>query len=229
MKKSAFGVVQQASLVEQVRDNILAAIIKGELPPGDRLSESDLARRMGVSRGPVREAARLLEQRGFLRSEPRRGFFVRAVTINDIKNLHELRSCISIYAARKAKEVATAEDIQTLRGLYDGVCAVARGRDDPLAPLEANYAIHRFIFQLTGNPRYTALLEDILWEGRQIASLVNKAEDTSGAYFVETLLPLIDAFENGDAQSVGAAMGEFLQINHESVLEFFELHVDSVS
>lgn len=229
LEKTAFGVVQQASLVEQVRDNILAAIIKGELQPSERLSEAALARRMGVSRGPIREAARLLEQRGFLRSEPRRGFYVRAVTIEDIIHLYELRTCISVFAARKAKKLAKAKDIQTLRGLYNDICALADSPKDLLAPLEANYAFHRFIFKLANNPRFTALLEDAIWEGRQIATLVNQADDTSGNYFVETLLPVINAFENGDCDSVAAAMEEFLRVNNESVLEFFRLYVDSVS
>jgi len=226
-KVSSFGIVEQQSLVEQVRDKILGAIVKGELRPDERLSEADLARRMGVSRGPVREAARLLEQRGFLRSEPRRGFFVRALTLDDIEHLYEIRSCLSVYAAKKAKELATPEDIRTLRGLYTAVCAVATGRDDPLAPLEANYAFHRFIFSLTKNPRFIEFYEDMIWEGRQIASIVNLAESTAGAYFVETLLPVIEAFENGDSDQVGRAMAAFLKENHEGILEFYHQYMAS--
>ncbi len=217
---SAFGIVRQESLVEQVRDRILGAIVKGELQPGERLSEADLARRMGVSRGPVREAARLLEQRGFLRSEPRRGFFVRALTIKDIENLREMRTCLSIYAARKAKENATADDIRILKELFEKV-REASASDDHLAPLEATYALHRFIFYLTDNPRFMEFLEDIIWEGRQIATLVNLADQHPGDFFIETLEPFVDAFENGTPDQAAEKMGEYLRINHEGVLEFF--------
>ncbi|NQV45162.1 MAG: GntR family transcriptional regulator [Rhodospirillales bacterium] len=228
-KASAFGVVEQQSLVEQVRDKILGAIVKGELQPDERLSEADLARRMGVSRGPIREAARLLEQRGFLRSEPRRGFFVRALTLDDIEHLHEIRSCLAVHAAKKAKELATPDDIRTLRDLYTAVCAVATGRGDPLAPLEANYAFHRFIFSLTKNPRFIEFYEDMIWEGRQIATIVNLAESTAGAYFVETLLPLVIAFEEEGCDQVGEAMKVFLQVNHEGILEFYHQYMASDS
>jgi len=227
--ESTFEVVEQQSLVEQVRDKILGAIIKGELQPDERLSEADLARRMGVSRGPVREAARLLEQRGFLRSEPRRGFFVRALTLDAIEHLHEIRSCLSVHAAKKAKEMASPDDIRKLRDLYNAVCAVATGRGDPLAPLEANYAFHRFIFSLTKNPRFIEFFEDMIWEGRQIATIVNLAESAPGAFFIETLLPLLDAFENGDADQVGQAMAVFLQVNHDSVVQFYHQHMATIS
>ena len=226
---SSIGVVRQPSLVEQARDRLLGAIIRGELKPGERLSEVEIARRMGISRGPVREAARLLEQRGFLRSEPRRGFFVRAVTVEDIKNLHEVRSCISVYAARSAKENAKPGDIQKIRDLYNDVCAVATGRDDPLAPLEASYALQRAIFRMTNNPRFVEVFENIIWESRQVATLVNIGDAQSGAYYVETLLPLVTAFEKGTPDDVGEAMKEYLRVNFEDLLEYYREHPGTIS
>jgi DNA-binding GntR family transcriptional regulator len=226
---SSIEIVQQPSLVEQARDRLLGAIIRGELQPGERLSEVEMARRMGISRGPVREAARLLEQRGFLRSEPRRGFFVRAVTVEDIKNLHEVRSCISVYAARSAKENAKPEEIRKIRDLYNDVCAVATGRDNPLAPLEASYALQRQIFHMTDNPRFVEFFENIIWEGRQVATLVNIGDARSGAYYVETLLPLVKAFEFGTPDEVGEAMKEYLRVNFEDLIEYYRQHPGTIA
>jgi len=75
--EQSFHAVSALTLVEQIKEQIQQAITNGKLLPNQRLSESEIASKLGVSRGPVREAARLLEQSGLLISLPRRGFFVR--------------------------------------------------------------------------------------------------------------------------------------------------------
>src|SRR5262249_28792386 len=79
-----FEPLPSLSLVTQVKDRIMRAITNGDLLPGQRIVEGAVAQRLGTSRGPVREAARLLEQRGLLVSLPRRGFFVRQFEAKEI-------------------------------------------------------------------------------------------------------------------------------------------------
>jgi len=102
-KKSQFEQLRQTDLVEQVRDKLVAAIATGELEPGQRIVEAELARRMGISRGPIREAARLLQQWGILSSEARRGFFVRKVSLEEIDNLVDYRILLGDLCCQKGR------------------------------------------------------------------------------------------------------------------------------
>ena len=219
--KSGLDVIWQTNLVEQVRDKLLGAIVNGELQPGERLVEAELARRLGVSRGPIREAARLLEQRGFLRSEPRRGFFVRTFSLDDIDALFELRSCVQAFAARKAASQATSDNIQKLRDLYEDIRVAGAEKGNPLASMEANFAFHRFLCELSGNPRIVEVFDSLIWETRQIATLANLAEETPGEFFIEHDRPILDAFETGDAESLGDAVARYLEVSRDSVKEFY--------
>jgi len=79
------------TLSEAVSDRLLRLIAQGELKPGDRLNEVHLAVRFGVSRGPVREAARELEGKGVLQSRPRLGFYVATVTSREIVDVYEAK------------------------------------------------------------------------------------------------------------------------------------------
>ena len=220
-QSGSFEIVKAPTLVAQVRDRILQAIVQGEIKPGERLSEADLARRLGVSRGPVREAGRLLEQSGLLQSEPRKGFFVRTIRIEDIENFFEFRTGIIVHAARLAKERATPKDKAMISQIYQRICDVAADERNPLAALEANYDLQRYISGITGNPRFTAAIEEIILEGRLIATILNLVEHKPGLFYTETMPPLIEAFQTGTPDEVAREMEIFLNRNHEAVLQFY--------
>ncbi|WP_438887958.1 GntR family transcriptional regulator, partial [Bacillus cereus group sp. BC306] len=80
------AVIQQHNLVEQVAGYLTQAIIQQHFLPGERLSEVQLSRALGVSRAPDREAARLLESRGLLISKPRKGFFVGGLNTVELED-----------------------------------------------------------------------------------------------------------------------------------------------
>ena len=85
-----FATIQQRDLVNQIADMLTEALLKGDFAPGAHLAEAQLARDFGVSRAPVREAARLLESRGMLVSQPRRGFFVRTFNAAELDDVYDL-------------------------------------------------------------------------------------------------------------------------------------------
>ncbi len=85
------------------------AIIGGRFAPGARLNEVHLAAEIGVSRAPLREAARLLENRGLVVSQPRRGFFVRDLTAAALDDAYDLRLCLERHAGRAVCATLTAE------------------------------------------------------------------------------------------------------------------------
>ncbi|MEQ9490684.1 MAG: GntR family transcriptional regulator [Alphaproteobacteria bacterium] len=219
---SQFVELTQSNLVEQVKDKLLAAIVSGELAPGDRVVEADLARRMGISRGPVREAARLLQQLGVLSSQARRGFFVRRVTLEEIEDLDDYRICIESYAAKKAVSRATQTEIGHLRELYNEVLAAEKRFDtEPLGALDATLNLHRYIFEICGNPRLAEAFENIVVQIRQIATLVNLKDVESETFFGRYLLQVVEAFESGDPQRVEKTIVSYLSFNRDQVKRFY--------
>ena len=93
------GIERQRPLTLEVRDELERMILDGEVAAGERLNELTLAEQMGVSRGPVREAARLLENSGLVTYLPNRGFFVRKFSAEELDNLYELRIIIETAAS----------------------------------------------------------------------------------------------------------------------------------
>ena len=90
------------------------AILKGELKPGERLMEIQLAQKLGVSRTPVREALRKLELEGLVIMIPRRGAIVADITVQDLNDVLEVRQALEELAVRKACDCATEEQPLTL-------------------------------------------------------------------------------------------------------------------
>ncbi len=119
--------VRPQSLVDSVAERLEAAIMAGELQPGSRISEQALAAALGVSRGPLREAIRRLEGRKLLQRTPNIGVHVANVSIQDLKNLLQVREALEGMACRLAAQAMTDKEIVELRrllaehGRQDGV------------------------------------------------------------------------------------------------------------
>lgn len=118
------------NLNETVRDAIIRQIAKGTLKPGERLNEVHLAQRFGVSRGPIREAARELEGMGFLDSRPRLGFYVATFTPQQIIDLYEVKHWID---RALVQDVMTYLDRATVLDIRADVDSIDRSAKEPFA------------------------------------------------------------------------------------------------
>lgn len=94
--------MRDTSLAKLVREDLLEHILKGDIKPGDRISEPDVASRLQVSRVPVREALRELESSGLVVSRKHAGVFVRAIEAKEVQDLYEIRSLLDSFAGAKA-------------------------------------------------------------------------------------------------------------------------------
>lgn len=125
-------------------------IIEGALAPGEHLVETELATRLGVSRGPVREALQTLSQDGWVELRPRHGAFVRQPSEGEVDEFFQVRALLEAECARLA---ATNVDEQTAHDLRekvaDGWSAVAAGEESRL--VAANARLHLAITELSGN------------------------------------------------------------------------------
>lgn len=115
------SMARHPSLAERVRDEIERRIEAGMLAPGDKLNEADWAARLEVSRGPVREAFRALEQAGLVRNEKNRGVFVRSVSAREAVELDGLRTILEEAACRMLASQIDAAQVAALRERLDAM------------------------------------------------------------------------------------------------------------
>jgi len=222
----SFEALPTQSLVSQVKDRILRAITNGDLLPGQRIVEGEVAQRLGVSRGPVREAARLLEQRGLLVSMPRRGFFVRQFEAKEIEDLYELREWIEVAAVRSAAVRASAAETRSLRQRHGEIAAAARKKAQPEL-IDAIIDFHRTICALARNARLMRLFDEIAIEVSQILSVLGVALDEMGMP-VEVQASLVEALETKDAARAEREMRRYVVQAKIEVLEHYRRRLATV-
>jgi DNA-binding GntR family transcriptional regulator len=109
------------TIPEQIADDVSNAIVNGEYRGGERIREQELATLFGVSRGPVREAIRALQERGLVNFFPRRGAYVVDVTLDTIVEVFNVRACLMGLAAR---DLARRKDPQLINDLRAGIVDV---------------------------------------------------------------------------------------------------------
>ena len=114
-------VVRRHSLTALVRDEIERNIIEGVLAPGAKLNEADWAARLQVSRGPVREAFRALEQAGLVTTEKNRGVFVRVVSLAEADEIYAVRAVLEEAACRMLASSIDAAQLAGLRTQIDAM------------------------------------------------------------------------------------------------------------
>ncbi len=117
------------TLTSIVREAIEDMIISGELAEGDRVNESALAARLQVSRGPIREAVRGLDQAGLLRNVTNQGAFVRELSLEEIRDLYDIRVALGGLVGRLFVERATDADMDALSALVAAMDEVAHADD----------------------------------------------------------------------------------------------------
>ena len=133
--------VQNASVA--ATELIREAILDGRLDPGSRLKEEELARELGISRTPVREALLMLQAEGLIETVPNRGAVVRTHDAEDLIDLYQLRALLEGYAARQAAARVTDEEIGLLRESCDRFDKIAG--DDFRELVKENLLFHRAI------------------------------------------------------------------------------------
>ena len=199
-----FESVEATDLVGLVEAQLVRAIVEGRLAPGSRVYEADIARRMGVSRAPVREAARRLERQGVLVARPRHGFAVRTISVQEIDDLFEVRLSLEMTAIELACRKADDAGIARLRALIDTMV-----REAPTLPqhdrIATDLAFHTLISELSGNAHLHRIYANTQTEMQMIIALIDAVYDDP-ATLAATHYPIVDALQRRDASAARAAM-----------------------
>lgn len=169
-----FQPVQARGLTQEAARQLYEAIVEGRLQLGQRLSEAALSREMGISRGPIREAQRQLEQQGLLTFSPRRGFFVRELTPEQIDDVFGVRIVLETHAVKLAAARADDEGLARLAAWRDAMIALDRRRNlTPSEFVEQDLALHRLIVELSGSEALPPLFDSVINQVRLGLSLIN--------------------------------------------------------
>ncbi len=152
-----------AVLSQTVVTELKRLIYSGEFEPGERLNEATLALRMGTSRGPIREAMKVLAGLGLVTSIPNKGMFVRQLSVRDMVEVYELRAVVFAFAAERASENFSKKDAPAFEQLLDEMDA-ACDADDGTLYYELNLAFHELILGLSGNKRAKQAYDDYVKE-----------------------------------------------------------------
>src|SRR5882762_6384548 len=167
-------VARPVPLRQSVYEALVELVVGGRLGPGEHLVETDLARQLGVSRQPVREALHRLEAEGWVDLRPNQGAFVHVPTDHEVDELLDVRELLEAQMARLAARAASPAGIARLRAIwYEGQSAVASGETKQV--VAANNEFHAALARVAGN----AVLADLArivsrrvrWYYRQVAPL----------------------------------------------------------
>lgn len=214
-------VVRQHSLTTLVRDEIERHIVEGALAPGDKLNEADWAARLRVSRGPVREAFRALEQAGLVRTEKNRGVFVRVVSLAEADEIYTVRAVLEEAACRMLAARIDAAQLSKLRAHVDAMRDALDAHDHD-AYTRANVAFHDSIVASAGNNKLYGTYRRLVGE----LSLFRRAALVAHADAMERSLDehraILTALASRDADRAAALMHAHVNGGRQRVHEACE-------
>jgi DNA-binding GntR family transcriptional regulator len=155
---SHIAVVESPSFRDQVRRALEAALVAGELKPGELYSAPALGERFGVSATPVREAMLALAKDGFVVAERNRGFRVVEISEADLDEISQIRLLLEVPSTVEVAKIASADVFDRLAGIADEIVAAA-ARGDLIDYLDSDRRFHVELISQLGNDRLTELVD----------------------------------------------------------------------
>ena len=204
MTHPTIALLQNSSLTSVVQQELERRIVQGELAPGAKLLEAALAEQLGVSRGPVREAFRMLEEAGLVRQEKNRGVFVRHIPLAEAMEIYELRAMMEEAVGRQLAATITAEQLRRVRAMVDMMeRAVKAGDADQYHLL--NLEFHDALVATTGNRKLTLLYRRLINE-LSLFRRLNLVDSRQLPMSASEHRAIVRAIASGDAEAAGRAM-----------------------
>ena len=214
--------VETPQLWEVVTDRIRQAIVSGALPAGTKLIETELAKRFGTSRGPVREAIRELAREGLVAELPRRGTVVSTLTARDLAEVYAIREGLELTASKAVIDLASDAELTELGEALRAMEAARRSQADYGAVAEHDFAFHRRLVALAGNRRMTGINDTML---AQTALLLRTAAEANPTLRSDLDRPvhqaMLDALRARDVRRAQEAVEEHYRYAEERLFAQF--------
>jgi DNA-binding GntR family transcriptional regulator len=196
------------TLVNICQAEIERMILAHELERGGRINELALAARLGISRGPVREACRTLTQAGLLETHTNRGFFVRKLAQKDVIDLYDLRAGLMRLAGELIVQRVTEEQLAGLRTFVDGM-EKACAQNDTARFQELNAAFHATLVEAADNRRLQEIYDGLVKELRLFRQLGLASSEAMTASNSEHRA-IVDAIAAHDATRAALTMADHI-------------------
>lgn len=207
-------------LRDVVFNTLRRAILRGELLPGQRLMEIQLADKMGVSRTPVREAIRKLELEGLVVMVPRKGAEVAHISGQNLRDVLEVRRALEELAGELACARMTEEQYKKLEQANKTFISVLEN-DDITIIAEADEAFHSVIYQATGNERLVQMVSNLKEQmyRYRIEHIKDRAQRN---ILVEGHCEIMKALDARDVEAVKKATREHINLQESSVMKMIK-------
>ena len=212
---------ERRGLTEQVADSIRQAIFSGSFELGERLNEADIADRLHVSRGPVREALTQLRQEGIVTMSWHRGAFIMELSAADVSELYSLRTVLEVFAIRQAAGAATAADLAAMNAV---LAAMSKAGDDQsdFDMIQLDVQFHDELYRAAHHDRLGTAWSSI--RSQVLLSLLVKRH-TSNEYYRDLVIAehqlLFDLVSSRDADACEAALREHISATYERLAASF--------
>jgi DNA-binding GntR family transcriptional regulator len=204
-------------LRDQIYQLIIDRLLRGELPPGSRVIESELATQLGVSRTPLREALFRLEQEGFLQADLARGFTVVPLTAREVREIYPIiwtLECLALSTIAQAERVPLADLDQVNE-------ALAQGQDDPADKLTLDSRWHDTLLRNCPNRRLLQMITSL----KQIAYRYERAymrEATLVETSIEQHRAISKTLHNGDLAQAAALLEQNWRFGMNALLQHLD-------
>lgn len=212
--------VRDTSLGSLVRDEVLALILRGELQPGQRINEPDVAARLGVSRVPVREALRALESSGLVSSRKHAGVFVRTLEAKEVADLYELRSLLDGHAGQRAAQLPAKRRaaLQTLLSQQLAAMSAQAARHHVQGYYASNLAFHWAIVEAADNQMLLNTYRGIVQQ-LHLSRLKNLSRDIGMQVSLDEHAQIVAALAAGDADGCRRLLAHHVSSSHTRLVQ----------
>ncbi|MEM9348990.1 MAG: GntR family transcriptional regulator [Pseudomonadota bacterium] len=212
--------IQRVVLSEQVKEELLDDIMSGRVKPGDRLVESQIAKRMGISQSPVREALRDMVAMRFVEVEPHKGARVRRIDEREVMEIYPVRASLEQLAGTLAA-VRAQKHIDELEVCVDRMTKAFKAKDArTMAKWDVQF--HRTILEASDNQILIQTWNSLMIEARTYVTLSNLITHKSDIDLAGRHYPIVDAIRAGDPEACGEAMRQHVEEFGEVMKVVFE-------
>lgn len=201
---------RHATAHEFARDSLREMILGGELPPGTPFVQVELARHLGLSATPIREAMRDLVSEGWLEFDPHHGAVVRVVPPAELREIYMIRKMLEPEAAALAAKVQNRAAIAAARVTLKGLTRLK----DPVKRIALNKTFHDHVLDASGSPRLASIVR-MLQDNARLTVAMGNIEMHADGFAVRvdgTHLRIVEALEAADAEAAAAATLEHLEL-----------------
>jgi phosphonate utilization transcriptional regulator len=209
--------LQTSSLASVVQAELERMILGGELKPGEKLTETALAARLGVSRGPLREAFRMLDESGLVRTEKNRGVFVRDLPVEEAIDIFDVRAAMEELVGRRLAGAMLNVELKEVRGLVEQMEQAVKVKDAPRYHL-LNLHFHDRLVEMAGNAKLTSIYRKLIKE-LSLFRRLNLADGVLMPVSVGEHRQIVKAIASGDRDAAGRAMYSHVMESKERTIK----------